>query len=314
MKIAVLFPGQGSQFVGMGQEFFEQNEASANYLAEAEQASGISIRTLISEGSIESLSKSTNVQPAITAINIMLWEAIKKSLPENSVAYFAGHSLGEYSALYAAGVTDLEHTMKLVAKRGVLIEREGQANPGGMRAVLGLNIEQVEEIVGKYDGSGCVTVANFNTPQQIVISGTIDALNGIDDDLVAAEGKVIPLNVSCANHSPLVAGAVPDFTEYMSGMDFQQGNIPILFNVTAATENNSDNIKDIMAQQIASRVRWCEIISKMIDDGVDTFIEVGPKTVLKGMMRKITPKGVKVVSLQFDTPDGLQKCLEKIQA
>lgn len=313
MKIAVLFPGQGSQFVGMGQEFVEQNEDCAKLMAKAEEVSGLNLRSLCADGPLEELSKSTNVQPAITVTNILCWEAIKESLPKESIAYVVGHSLGEYSALYAAGVIDMESTLKLVAKRGLLMEREGLANPGGMRAVLGLEIGEIEKIVASYEGEGFVTVANHNTPQQIVISGTMDALDNIDPDLVEAGARVIALNVSCANHSPLVAGAIPDFTEFMAGIEFNKPTTPILFNVTAGIEEDGAAMKDIMAQQIASRVRWCEIITQMIDEGVDTFIEIGPKTVLKGMMRKITPKGVKVTSLQFDTPENMQACLDKLQ-
>lgn len=193
------------------------------------------------------------------------------------------------------------------------MEREGVKNPGGMRAVLGLEIEVIEKIIEGYEGDGAVTAANHNTPQQVVISGSMDALDWATT-LAEKEGaKVIPLNVSVANHSPLVAAAVPDFEEFMADTAFNIPKIPVYFNVTADKENDPKRMKGIMASQIASKVRWYEIITAMVDDGVDTFIEVGPKTILKGMMRKITPKGTKVTSLQFDTPESLGKCLEKLR-
>lgn len=141
----------------------------------------------------------------------------------------------------------------------------------------------------------------------------MDALDVTGKAAEEKGAKIIPLNVSVANHSPLVADAVPDFTEFMAGIEFRPPQTSVYFNVSAAKESNTDNIRSMMAKQIASRVRWCEIIESMLAEGVDTFIEVGPKSVLKGMMRKIVPKGTKVTSLQFDTPASMSKCLEKIR-
>lgn len=314
MKIAVLFPGQGSQNIGMAQDFIDAKNECAEMMAMAENTCDLKLQQLCSQGPMEELTRGSNLQPAITAANLICWQAFQEETKgEFEVSCFAGHSLGEYSALYAAGVLSAEDTMKLVRKRGALMEREGEKNPGGMRAVLGLEIDAIERIIGKYDGEGAVTAANHNTPQQVVISGSMRALDWAAE-LAEKEGaKVIPLNVSVANHSPLVADAVPDFKNFMGDINFASPNIPVYFNVTAATETDSSKIKEIMASQIASKVKWCEIITTMIEDGVDTFIEVGPKTVLKGMMRKITPKGTKVTSLQFDTPESLEKCLQKLR-
>jgi len=313
MKVAVLFPGQGSQYVGMAEEFIEQDSECAALMGLAEAVCELPLTTLCKEGPVEELTRSVNVQPAITVTNMICWQALTKALPEGfQVSYFAGHSLGEYSALYAAGVIGAEETLRLVAKRGLLMDREGRSNPGGMRAVLGLTIDEVERCIGSYQGSGCVTVANHNTPQQIVISGTEDGLDFVQPVLEEAGAKVIALNVSCANHSPLVANAVPDFTEFMSGINFNSPDTPVIFNVSADVETETSQIKEMMSFQIASRVRWCEIIEKMLAEGIDTFIEVGPKTVLKSMMRKIVPKGTKVTSLQVDSPETLAKCLDKL--
>jgi [acyl-carrier-protein] S-malonyltransferase len=211
-------------------------------------------------------------------------------------------------------VLSAEDTLKLVSKRGALMEREGAANPGGMRAVLGLSVEEIEEVISGCEGSGVVTAANHNTPQQIVISGNMEGLDAVTTCAEEKGAKVIPLNVSVANHSPLVAGAVPDFADYMKKIEFNVPRIPVYFNVSAEREEDTGKIRSMMARQIASRVRWCEIIQSMLAEGVDTFIEVGPKSVLKGMMRKIVPKTKKVTALQFDSPKSLESCLEKLRA
>jgi [acyl-carrier-protein] S-malonyltransferase len=315
MKIAVLFPGQGSQYLGMGQEFIKSNTECAALMAMAEAACELNLGTLCSEGPMEELIRATNLQPSITITNLICWQAFQAELgPDLKVSCFAGHSLGEYAALYAVGVINAEDTIRLVSKRGALMEREGEKNPGGMRAVLGLNIKGIEEIIEAYKGDGVVTAANDNCPQQVVISGSFEALDEVGKIAAEKGAKVIPLNVSVANHSPLVADAVPDFTEFMSDIDFNVPKTPIYFNVTATRESDPANIKKIMANQIASRVRWCEIITAMLAEGVDTFIEIGPKTVLKGMMRKIVPKGTKVTSLQFDNPETMSKCLDVIRS
>ncbi len=313
MKIAVLFPGQGSQFVGMGKEFVETDSECAQILDAAESVSELPLRKLCHEGPMEELIRAANLQPAITVTNLVCWQAVKKAFGEKlGISCFAGHSLGEYSALYAAGVLSLTDTIRLVAKRGVLMEREGLKQPGGMRAVLGLGIEEVESIITEYNGRGVVTAANHNTEKQIVISGEISALEEVGAMMAEKGGKVIPLNVSVANHSPLVADAVPDFADFMKNVPFNELKSPVFFNVTAKMENNVHFIKEIMARQIASKVRWYEIISSMIEEGVDTFIEVGPKNVLTGMMKKIVPKGYSYNAMQIDSPSGMAKCLEKL--
>jgi [acyl-carrier-protein] S-malonyltransferase len=313
MKIAVLFPGQGSQYIGMGKEFVETKDECSRIMSLAESVCDFPIRTLSFEGPIEELNRAAVLQPAIMVTNLICLQALKDSLPGDvEIAGLAGHSLGEYSALCAAGVISLEDAIKLVERRGFFMEREGDKNPGGMRAVLGLDINEIETIVDSYQGQGVVTVANYNTAQQIVISGNQQGLDAVSEAAAKSGGKVIPLNVSIANHSPLVADAVPDFSAFMDSIQFSKPQSAVYFNVTAATETDTDQIKKIMTQQIASRVRWYEIICNMIDDGIDVFIEVGPKTVLKGMMRKIIPKDKQVTSLQFDTPDSMRKAFEKL--
>ncbi len=313
MKIAVLFPGQGSQFIGMGQEFIESDRACAGIMEMAESVCDFPLHTLTAEGPMEELTRAVHLQPAITATNLICWQALRTALGDNlQVACFAGHSLGEFSAICAAGVLTIEDTIRLVAKRGSLMEREGLKNPGGMRAVLGLDIAAIEGLIAGYVGDGVVTAANHNSPEQIVIAGSMDALDAVGRMAEGKGAKVIPLNVSVANHSPLVAEAIPDFAAFIDQIDFKGPRIPVYFNVSARVEADTATIRGLVARQIASRVRWQEIVSAMLADGVDTFIEVGPKAVLKGLMRKIVPSGQKVNALQFDSPKTLAACLEKL--
>ena len=314
MKIAVLFPGQGSQFLGMGQEFIKENTTSAALMAMAEATCEIGLTALCTDGPMEELTRVTNLQPAITITNLICWQRFQEELGDKvAISCMAGHSLGEYSALCAAGVLSSEDTVRLVSKRGSLMEREGLKNPGGMRAVLGLDIATLDAIIDTYQGEGVVTTANHNTPEQIVISGSMAGLDGVGRLAEEKGAKVIPLNVSVANHSPLVAAAIPDFTDFIANIEFKTPAIPVYFNVSAKPETDPAKIKDMMARQIGSRVRWCEIIQGMLADGVDTFIEVGPKTVLKGMMKKIAPKGAKITAMQLDSPSSLSSCLECIR-
>lgn len=313
MKVAILFPGQGSQYLGMGQDFIEQDSQCLEIMEKTESVCNAPIGKFCQEGPLEELSRAVHLQPAITAVNMICWKMLQKKVGDKiDFSFFAGHSLGEYSALHAAAVLSLEDTIALVAKRGALMEREGQLHPGGMRAVIGLTIAEIEELISTCSDEGIVTAANHNTEQQIVVSGDMTGLDELSSKVEKAGARVVALNVSVANHSPLVADAVPDFSNYMEDVKFSKPLRPVLFNVTAGQEEDGDAMKRLMAGQIASRVRWFEIINHMISNGVDTFIEVGPKTVLKGMMRKIVPKGVSCTSLQFDTPSGLEKCISKL--
>ena len=313
MKLAVLFPGQGSQYIGMGSEFIASSADCAAIMEMAGAVCDFPLAKIIAEGPMEDLTRAAVLQPAITVTNLICLKALQGALPESvEVSCYAGHSLGEFSALCGAGVLSVADTIKLVERRGYLMGREGDIKPGGMRAILGLGIEDIEQTVSSYRGIGDVTVANYNTPQQIVISGSVEGLDWVSAAAEKQGAKVIALNVSIANHSPLVEGAVEDFATVIDSVHFSTPRSTVYFNLTAEPEDDPSRIRQMMARQIVSRVRWYEIISAMLAHGVDTFVEVGPKTVLKGMMRKIVPKGVKVTTLQFDTPESLQGCIEKL--
>ncbi len=311
-KTAVIFPGQGSQYIGMGQQFFENEQQAVDLFKQGEKIAGFSLQKLCFEGPMKELTRVLHLQPALTVVNLVCYRYLLKLLPDFAPTCLAGHSLGEYSALYAAGVLSAEDTLSLVTKRGSLMEREGQANPGGMRAVLGMSIEKVTEVLGSYTGDGVVVVANHNTPAQIVLSGDKEGLDGVAVICKEEGGKVIPLKVSVANHSPLVANAVNDFGAFMQPITFQQPVTPVFFNVTAGKINDPEEMKKVMAKQIASPVRWLEIIEKMVAEGVELIVELGPKNVLTGMMKKILPKGSGITCMQADTPESIEEVVAAI--
>ena len=314
-KTAILFPGQGSQYLGMGRDFVENNPDCTALLDSAERISGFPLKKLSFDGPLEELTRVLYLQPALTVVNLMCWQDLQKRLPGWKPAYAAGHSLGEYSALHAAGVLSAEDTLALVTKRGELMEREGQKNPGGMAAVLGLDLAQVEEALNTGKPEGVVVVANHNTAQQIVLSGDAKGLAAAESLLKDRGAKrFVPLQVSVANHSPLVAGAVPDFSDFMAKIDFHAPEIPVIFNVSAGVERDPARIRELMSRQIASRVRWLEIVEAMLKDGVELFVELGPKNVLTGLVKKILPKGSPVQCLQADTPALLDEVAQAIVA
>ncbi len=306
-KTAVIFPGQGSQFVGMGQSFLESSDHAKKLMLLAEEISGMPLGSLCKDGPMEDLTRTVHLQPAMTVLNMITWDALKEAGLKPD--FYAGHSLGEYSALYASGVLSAEDTLKLVTERGRLMEREATKNPGAMTAILKLSIADVEKAVTAGRAVGEVTIANYNTEMQIVISGKKDAVEAAGVAASEMGGRAIGLPVSGAWHSKLVAGAIPDFEKVMAATTFNSPHGTMFFNVTAQPETDPGEIKTVMASQIASMVRWYEIIMTMHGQGVTTFIEVGPKKVLTGMMKKLLPKGHGCTCLQVEDSEGVAACL-----
>ncbi len=309
-KIAVIFPGQGSQFVGMGKEFLAGSEAARVLFQKADAISGLPLTRYCLEGPMSELTRTLHLQPAVTVVNMAVWDALAES--GLVVDCVAGHSLGEYSALYAAGVLQAEDTLRLVAERGRLMEREAERHPGGMQAVLGLDYAEVAAILDQLDNDR-VVAANYNSPRQIVLSGEKEGLAEAAAMVADKGGKAIPLKVSGAWHSPLVAGAVADFSGKMEGIPFTPPAIPLFFNVTGGLEERPESIRRIMAHQIASMVRWVDIIEAMTSRQVSVFIEAGPKNVLSGLLKKIIPSTYKYKSFQVDTPGKLADCLAALE-
>lgn len=305
-KTAVIFPGQGSQYVGMGRELAEHDSAAMKIMTMAQEVSGLPIVDLCFNGPMEELTKAENLQPAMTAANMVCWQAASEA--GLRADYFAGHSLGEYSALWAAGSLSGEDAIRLVSGRGRIMAAAGAKNPGGMLAILGLGIEAVEAILTQMDCGAEISIGNYNSSQQIVVSGTAAAVRRAGELAVEEGGKAIPLPVSIANHSPLMAAAVPEFEKILQATELRKPLTPVLFNVTAAAAEDPDEIRAIMARQVVSMVRWLDIINALRALGVEIFIEVGPKKVLSGLMKRILPKGGDYVCCQIDSLETLNNC------
>lgn len=287
-KMAYLFPGQGSQVVGMGQDFHQEFGFVRELFDMAEEISRINLRQLCFNGPIEELTRTVNLQPAVTVVNLAFLTAMQRETRKPVVS--AGHSLGEYSALHAAGVVSAEDTFRLVHKRGELMHREALKNEGAMSALLGLTIDVVEEIVERGRERGVVSVANHNTAQQIVITGEQAAVVAVSAYAAEKGAKAIPLKVSGAWHSELIRGAEEDFNAFLQTVVFNAPQSAVVFNVTADTESDPDEIRSVMSRQLCSPVRWYDSMKQLIEEEIEIFVEIGPGKVLTGLLRKNLPK------------------------
>jgi [acyl-carrier-protein] S-malonyltransferase len=287
-RTAFLFPGQGSQSVGMGEEFYREYDVVRDIFDMTEEISRINMSKLCFKGPMEDLTMTVNLQPAVTAVNLGCLAVIEKENGE--VHDCAGHSLGEYSALSAAGVHSKEDTVRLVFKRGELMHREATRNHGAMHAIVGLPIENIADLVAEVQKDGLVSVANHNTELQIVITGAPEAVEKVSSLAIAQGAKSVPLKVSGAWHSELIKGAEEEFKAYLDTTDFNRPEKSILFNVTADSSNDPDEIKDIMGRQLCNPVRWYDTINKLMEKNVEIFVEVGPGRVLAGLLKKILPR------------------------
>ena len=310
-NLAFVFPGQGSQYVGMGKALIETVSDAAHVFSVAEELTGLTLKKLCIEGPMEELTQVENLQPCLTAVEIICCMAAKNT--GLKAAAVAGHSLGEYPALWAAGVISLEDTFKLVHARGRLMKEVGDKNPGAMAAVIGLSRKELEELIAPLAKKGILVLANHNSPEQIVVTGETDLVGDLCKGAKAKRAKAIPLKVSGAYHSPLMEEASRRFSEILDKVSFCKPEIPIYSNVTARPESDPEEIKNLLKKQICSPVRWYEIVINMDRDGISNFIELGPKKVLGNLIRKCLPEGSASV-FQGEKPENLETCLREIKS
>lgn len=285
-KTILLFPGQGSQYIGMGKALAEEFAPARELLEKADSVLGFSLSKIMQEGPEEVLKSTDNTQPALYTCSCMVMELLKAE----GIAFdmVAGHSLGEYSAIYAAGGFSFEDGLRLVRVRGELMAKAGELKPGAMSAVLGLEIAPLEEILAEASAAGVVVAANFNSPGQIVISGSKDGVAKAGE-IAAAKGakKVVPLPVSGAFHSPLMEYALPGLQAAIAQTRFNDLMVPVMANVTASQVTKGSEVADLLVKQLVSPVRWQQSMENAIASGITSGIEVGAGKVLMGLMRGI---------------------------
>lgn len=287
-KIAFLFPGQGSQAVGMGKDLYENFENSKNVFDTADKVLGKSVTTLCFEGPEHSLKQTVNTQPCIVTMSIAALEALKSQL-DIKPDFVAGHSLGEYCAMYEAGVMSLETTFKAIQKRADLMSES--ATGGAMSAILNAPEGALEEALKEASSVGYVDVANYNSPAQVVITGDNDAVAKAGEILLAKGARrVVPLPVSGAFHSKFMENASKEFVGFVSDLELNNAEIPVVTNVDAKATVESADFREKMPKQICSSVHWTQTIQQMANEGVEIFVEIGPGKVLAGLNRKIAPE------------------------
>ncbi len=301
-KISFVFPGQGSQFVGMGKEAYERSAAARAVFAEADRVLGFPVTGLCFYGPAEMLNDTQYAQPAILTVSVAYLEAVREKLRESGAEiapqYVAGHSLGEYTALVAAGSLSFGDALKLVWERGRLMKEEGERRPGGMAAVIGLPDERLKEVVEEASSEGVVVIANSNSPVQTVISGEIQALLKAME-LAKNEGaaRVARLAVSIASHSPLMQQAGMQLSQLINNIKLNDPLVPLVANITGQALTTAEDIKRELSDQLCKPVAWVASVRQMVEGGVNTFVEIGPGQVLSGLIKRISDD-VQVLKLE----------------
>ena len=298
---SVIFPGQGSQLVGMGKDLHNKYSLVQDLFKEADDTLGFSISKLVLEGPKEDLDLTENTQPAIFLVSYSIFKLIKEEfkIDLNKASFFAGHSLGEYSALTSAGSLSFSDTLRILKIRGNAMQSSVPKDVGGMVAVLGSEIETVEKIITDNKDKYECYIANDNSMGQIVLSGKIDDLEKMMGDLKAANIKNIKLPVSAPFHCKLMSKATLVMKEEIEKLNFKEPENKLISNVTGKEISDSNELKDLLVKQIESRVRWRESVLLMIEKGVTQFIEIGPGKVLSGLVKRID-KNVKVSAINSE--------------
>ena len=295
---SVIFPGQGSQIVGMGKDFYNKYDLVKNLFKEADETLGFSLSKLILEGPKEDLNLTENTQPAIFLLSYSIFSLVREefNINLNKANFFAGHSLGEYTALTCAGVLTFSDTLKILKIRGKAMQNSVPKGVGGMVAILGSEIEKIEKIIEENKNNYECFIANDNSNGQIVVSGNVKDLEKMILDLKSNSIKNIKLPVSAPFHSKLMNKATEIMSEEIVKLNFKEAKNILISNVTGKEISNSSELKNLLVKQIESRVRWRESVLLMINKGVSQFIEIGPGKVLSGLIKRID-RNVKVSAI-----------------
>ena len=299
---SVIFPGQGSQMVGMGKEFYDKFDIVKNLFKEADETLNFSLSKLILEGPKEDLDLTANTQPAIFLISYSIFNVIKSefNIDLNKAKYFAGHSLGEYSALSCAGYLSFSDTLKILRIRGDAMQNSVPKGEGGMVAVLGSTVEAIEKILKDNENNFNAQIANDNSEGQIVLSGKIVDLDNLIITLKKNNIKNIKLPVSAPFHCSLMSKATIIMSEELNKLSFNEGKKKLISNVTAKEIADTNELKELLIKQIENRVRWRESVLNMINNNVNHFIEMGPGKVLSGLVKRINRE------VKIDTINNLE--------
>ncbi len=307
MALAFLFPGQGVQRVGMGRSLVKAFPSLREFFAAADKITGRAISKLCFDGPEEELTLTLNAQPAIFTTCFACWVLLSER--GFHPKFVAGHSLGEWTAAVASGALEFEDALRLVAKRGELMH---QAPPGSMAAILGASVEQAEKLCQAASEKGVITIANYNAPDQLVISGEKEAVEyAVQIARQFGAVKAVPLKVSGAFHSPLMEAAKEQFRSFVLQSNFQDPEVPVVANVTGQPVKEGSELQRLLIEQLTSPVRWVDCIRTMAADGVRTFVELGPGRVLSGLVRRIIPDAV---TFCVEDPKSFEETVNQLEA
>ena len=295
---SVIFPGQGSQIVGMGKEFYDKFDLVKNLFKEADNALDFSLSKIILEGPKEELNLTANTQPAIFLVSYSIFQVIKKEFKIDlfKAKFFAGHSLGEYSAIACAEYLNFKDTIKVLKIRGDAMQNSVPKGEGGMVAVLGTSVENIENILKENQNNFIAEISNDNSEGQIVLSGKTNDLEKLSSFLKENKIKNIKLPVSAPFHCSLMSKATEIMREELNKLKFKNGRNPLISNIAADEIFNAEELKNLLVKQIENRVRWRESVVNMINKGVNQFIEIGPGKILSGLIKRINNE-VEIISI-----------------
>lgn len=307
-KIAIVFPGQGAQHVGMGQDFSEQFSEAKAVFEEASKAMGYSMEDLCFNSSAEELKKTENTQPSILTASYAMFKVLESKGVKAEA--FAGLSLGEYTAHVAAGTLPFEHAVKVVRKRGQYMQEEVPMGVGTMAAILGLDRESVETACKKASTVGVVEPANYNCPKQLVIAGEVKAVEqAVENCKEVGAKKAVMLPVSAPFHTSMLVGAGEKLSKELAGVNYNEFSKPVVSNVTATYYPDAASINELLVKQVSSPVKWEDSVKLLIEEGFDTFIEVGPGEALTKFVKRIS-RDVKL--LNVNSVESMEKTLEAL--